>query len=83
MSRELELLFHQARWLVFGIFGHLDDASGEGTVRVGGSGVFVAPFQVLTARHVCRDKQVHSAISEGLTDLLHGGDTEATCEFRG
>jgi len=55
MEREVELLIKQATPLVFGIFSHMDDQAGRRVVRVGGSGVFVAPFQALTARHVCRD----------------------------
>ena len=55
MSRELELLKSRATPLVFGVFGHTYDIDGERIARVGGSGIFVAPFQTLTARHVSRD----------------------------
>lgn len=41
--------------LVCGIFAHTDREDGGVNTRVGGSGVFVSPFTVLTARHVCRD----------------------------
>src|SRR5216683_2314856 len=55
MSREIDLLVERAAALVFGVFGYVDDLSGSRVVRFGGSGIFVAPFQALTARHVCRD----------------------------
>ena len=40
---------------MFGVFGHRQAADGTRTVVVGGSGIFIAPFQTLTARHVCLD----------------------------
>jgi hypothetical protein len=55
MDRDLELLAERWARLVFGIFAHGDDESGELIVRVGGSGVFVAPCYAITARHVVRD----------------------------
>jgi hypothetical protein len=55
MNRDTELLIRRATPLVFGVFGHVDDPEGTRIVRVGGSGIFIAPFQTLTARHVCRD----------------------------
>lgn len=55
MDRDTELLIRRATPLVFGIFSHMDNQDGRRIVRVGGSGIFVAPFQGLTARHVCRD----------------------------
>ena len=55
MSREIELLKSRVNPLVFGIFGHTYDLNGEHIARVGGSGIFVAPFQTLAATHVSRD----------------------------
>ena len=55
MEREVELLIQRATPLVFGIFSHMNDQGGKSVVRVSGSGIFVAPFQALTARHVGRD----------------------------
>ena len=55
MNREVELLILRATPLVFGVFGQTYDEEGQRIVRVGGSGIFVAPFQALTARHVSRD----------------------------
>ena len=55
MDRDVELLIHRATPLIFGIFGYAEDDQGAKTARGGGSGIFIAPFQALTARHVCRD----------------------------
>jgi hypothetical protein len=55
MDRDLELLIRRATPLIFGIFSHMNDRDGKRVVRVGGSGIFIAPFQAFTARHVCRD----------------------------
>src|SRR5262245_1646626 len=55
MERDTEILIQRAPALVFCIFGHFDGLDGRRIVRVGGSGMFIAPFQALTARHVCRD----------------------------
>jgi hypothetical protein len=55
MNREFELLAEKSASLVFGIYAHGDDERGEQIVRVGGSGVFVAPCYAITARHVVRD----------------------------
>jgi hypothetical protein len=55
MDRDFEVLALRATRVIFGVFGHLDDVSGNRTARVGGSGIIGAPFQALTARHVCRD----------------------------
>lgn len=55
MDRELELLVDRATTLLAGIVGFTNDQDGTRIVRVGGSAFFVAPFQALTARHVCRD----------------------------
>lgn len=55
MNRELELLILRASRLVFGIFSQVETPDGEREVRFGGSGIFVAPFQAITARHVTRD----------------------------
>jgi hypothetical protein len=55
MDRDLEILIHRATSLVFGVFGQIEGQDGERIARFGGSGVFVAPFQGLTARHVTRD----------------------------
>ena len=55
MDREEELFIQRARPLVFGIFGQAERGPDQQEVRVGGSGVFIAPFQTLTARHVNRD----------------------------
>jgi hypothetical protein len=55
MNRDLEILINRAASLVFGIFSQIEANGGEREVRFGGSGIFVAPFQTLTARHVTRD----------------------------
>lgn len=55
MDRDTELLISRAAGLAFGIFGHIDDPNGEKVFLVGGSGIFIAPFQALTARHVSRE----------------------------
>ncbi len=55
MDRQVELLVLRATPLVFGIVRHVPRESGEAIVRVGGSGIFVAPFQALTGRNVARD----------------------------
>jgi hypothetical protein len=55
MERSLEILLNRALPLTFTVFNHIDDAAGERVVRVGGSGIFVAPFYAITARHVSRD----------------------------
>ena len=41
--------------IVFGSFSQGDDTDGSEIVRIGGSGVFVAPCYAITARHVVRD----------------------------
>jgi hypothetical protein len=51
----LKQLFDRAVRLLFLNFCHKEDVPGERVVRVGGSGIFVAPFLALTARHVTRD----------------------------
>src|SRR5713226_2478962 len=55
MDREFELLVNRTTTLLAGIFGFTHDQDGRQIVRVGGSAIFVAPYQALTARHVCRD----------------------------
>lgn len=55
MNEGIDNLVRRATPLVFGIFGQREDLNGERIVRVGGSGIFIAPFQCLTARHVTRD----------------------------
>jgi hypothetical protein len=52
---DLEVLAERYARLVFGIFGHGDREDGQIVVRVGGSGIFVAPCTAITARHVVRD----------------------------
>src|ERR1700682_487769 len=52
---DLEVLAERYARLVFGIFGHGDGEDGQIVVRVGGSGIFVAPCTAITARHVVRD----------------------------
>ncbi len=54
MDRDTEFLFLRATPLVFGVFG-AGGVAGERVVRVGGSGIFVAPFMAVTASHVSRD----------------------------
>jgi hypothetical protein len=51
-------LIRHAAPLVFGIFGTLGDGSvgrEDDEVREGGSGIFIAPFLAITARHVSKD----------------------------
>lgn len=55
MNREEEILIQRATPLVFGIFGQAERPPDQREVRFGGSGIFIAPFQTLTARHVNRD----------------------------
>ena len=55
MDAETELLVRRVTPLIFGVFSQVENAHGGRDVRFGGSGVFVAPFQTLTARHVNRD----------------------------
>ena len=55
MNRDVEILILRATQLVFGVLGQTYGPDGQRIVRVGGSGIFVAPFQALTARHVSRD----------------------------
>jgi hypothetical protein len=54
MERDIELLILRAVTLVFGVFGHIERPDGRREILVGGSGVFIVPFQALTARHVTR-----------------------------
>ncbi len=55
LDGDIELLIRQATPMIFGIFGHTVDVDQKRIVRVGGSGIFIAPFLALTARHVNRD----------------------------
>lgn len=55
MDRAEELLVLRASSLAFGVFAQMKDANGDRIVRSGGSGIFIAPFRALTARHVTRD----------------------------
>lgn len=51
-------LIQRAASLAFGIFGTLGDGSvgrEDHEVREGGSGIFIAPFLAITARHVSKD----------------------------
>jgi len=54
-DRDIEVLALRVAHHLFGVFGHTDDEAGNRVVRFGGSGLFVAPFQGLTARHVLVD----------------------------
>jgi hypothetical protein len=54
MNREEEMI-QCAMPLVFGIFGQTERAPDQREVPFGGSGLFIAPFQTLTARHVNQD----------------------------
>src|SRR5262249_43522534 len=55
MSRDTEFLINRATPLVFGVCAQIEDEDGKRITRVGGSGVFIAPFHALTARHVTRE----------------------------
>lgn len=55
MDRELEVLANRTTALLAGLYGFTANHDGTQVVRVGGSAIFVAPYQALTARHVCRD----------------------------
>lgn len=57
MNRNVQLLILRATPLVFGVFGQTYGPDGERIVRVGGSGIFVAPFQALTATRESRSLQ--------------------------
>jgi hypothetical protein len=52
MTTEVERLIRRATPLLFGIFGQSFDHDGNRIVQQGGSGIFVAQFLGLTARHV-------------------------------
>jgi hypothetical protein len=54
-SRDTDILIERTKRLVFGICAQIEGQNGERVTRVGGSGIFVAPFQALTARHVTRE----------------------------
>lgn len=68
MDRELEILANRTTALLAGLCGFIDDEGGQQIVRVGGSAIFVAPYQALTARHVCRDLFRTDA---NWSDMLH------------
>lgn len=51
----MEQLINRALPLIFAVFGHNNDGEGKRVMRVGGSGIFIAPFLAITARHVIRD----------------------------
>ncbi len=55
ISRDTKVLINKATPLVFGVCGQIEGDDGERITRVGGSGIFIAPFQALTARHVTRE----------------------------
>jgi hypothetical protein len=55
MFANLPMSFNRVHPLMAGVFGHIDDADGKRTVRIGGSGFFVTPSLFITARHVSRD----------------------------
>jgi hypothetical protein len=73
MDRDLELMIRQATPLVFGIFSHMNDQCGNRICRLSGSGIFILPFQALTARHVCRDlNKIDPGRSDELDKRTHG-----------
>jgi hypothetical protein len=73
LERDIELLIRRATPLVFGIFSHMNDQDGNRIVRVGGSGVFISPFQALTAGHVGRDLcRIDACWSDDLDRRGHG-----------
>jgi hypothetical protein len=55
VNREIELLIARATSLTCGVVGHYDNEAGNRVARIGGSGVFIAPCQAITASHVARD----------------------------
>src|SRR6266568_2648065 len=55
MELTVERLIRHATPLLFGIYGHAIGEKGEINIKVGGSGVFIAPFLAITARHVSRE----------------------------
>jgi len=55
MDREFESLLNRSTALLAGIYGFAEGEDGQQIVRVGGSAIFVAPYQALTARHVHHD----------------------------
>lgn len=82
MSRDLELLILRATPLVFGIFGQIEGPDGERIVRVGGSGIFIAPFQALTARHVTRDLfRTDSMAEDNLNRRVRAAEINAQTDY--
>lgn len=55
LDREAEQLIRRAVPLLFGIIGRTLDEKGDTVQRAAGSGIIIAPFTALTARHVGRD----------------------------
>jgi hypothetical protein len=77
MDEETELLVRRATPLIFGVFSQIENANGGRDVRFGGSGIFVAPFQTLTARHVNRDLfRVDPVAADHLQRQLHNVERE-------
>jgi hypothetical protein len=55
MDREFEILFQKCASLLFEIEAVLDTAENQVLRRPAGSGIFIAPCQALTAKHVVTD----------------------------
>jgi len=80
MERDIQLLVHRATPLVFGVFAHMAGPDGTRIVRLGGSGIFIAPFQALTARHVSRDFFRMESRPDRVTTITPGYfETEHSC----
>lgn len=55
MSRDEEIVLDRALGLIFGLAAQAENPDGSRRGRSGGSGIFVAPYLAVTARHVVRD----------------------------
>lgn len=55
LDTDAQFVVRRAIPLIFGVFGGLIDSDDRHITRVGGSGIFVAPFVGLTAGHVSKD----------------------------
>lgn len=73
MNRELQILFEKAASLLFEMEAFVDAPDGRVLRRPAGSGIFVAPCQALTARHVVTDMHnVNPARADHVRRHTHG-----------
>ena len=55
MDRDTKILLARATSVATCVVGQLAEANDKRQIRVGGSGVLIAPYLVLTAKHVMED----------------------------